>query len=81
MTSEIGSDQCHHVTSLEARHSHQISATEKTRSELAELYSPEIQSRGDLSVLLPVFPQRGKQNKNTRDERGDPAATRLENIN
>ena len=33
-----------------------------------------IQSRGDLSVLLPVFPQRGKLNKNARD---DTAATRL----
>ena len=72
MTSEIGSDQCHHVTSLdlspdlyqEARlgkaRSHQISATEKTRSELAELYSPEYTEQGGPQCSPSCFSSEGK---------------------
>ena len=90
MTSEIGSDLSNVLISCDVtqisgppggnlrQESQQFSATERRVPSWQTCIAQNIQSRGDLSVRLPVFPPRGKLEKNTSD---DTAATRLENIN
>ena len=72
---------CHHVTSLDLKTTLARSGSQQRKRRVPSrqtCIAQNIESRGDLSLLLPVFPRRGKQNKNGSQ---DTATTRLENIN